>query len=84
MAHGITEEARQIAYGDVLAPWRTYLRKYNRGRGVVLIGHSQGTFVLRELIHQVHRPEEEGAEAPGLGDPAGRQRDRGGGFQRRA
>ncbi len=53
---GITEEARQIAYGDVLAAWRTYLRKYNRGRGVVLIGHSQGTFVLRELIHQVIDP----------------------------
>jgi Protein of unknown function (DUF3089) len=53
---GITDEARQIAYGDVLAAWRTYLRKYNRGRGVVLIGHSQGTFVLRELIHQVIDP----------------------------
>ena len=53
---GITEEARQIAYGDVLAAWRTYLHKYNRGRGVVLIGHSQGTFVLRELIHQVIDP----------------------------
>jgi DUF3089 family protein len=53
---GITNEARQIAYGDVLAAWRTYLRKYNRGRGVVLIGHSQGSFVLRELIHQVVDP----------------------------
>ena len=30
--------------------------KYNHGRGVVLIGHSQGTFVLRELIHQVIDP----------------------------
>ena len=36
----------------MLAAWRTYLRKYNQGRGVVLIGHSQGSFVLRELIHQ--------------------------------
>jgi hypothetical protein len=53
---GLTDEARQTAYGDVLASWRTYLRKYNRGRGVVLIGHSQGTFVLRELIHQVVDP----------------------------
>jgi DUF3089 family protein len=39
-----------LAYSDVLRAWRTYLRKYNRGRGVVLIGHSQGTFVLRRLI----------------------------------
>src|SRR5262249_3201041 len=36
--------------------WRTYLKKYNQGRGVVLIGHSQGTFVLRELIHQAIDP----------------------------
>ncbi len=46
-------DAELIAYGDVLAAWRTYLRNYNRGRGVVLIGHSQGTFVLRKLIHDV-------------------------------
>ena len=46
----------RVFYGDVLAAWRTYLRKYNRGRGVVLIGHSQGSFVLRELIHQVIDP----------------------------
>ena len=30
--------------------WRTYLRKYNKGRGVVLVSHSQGTFVLRRLV----------------------------------
>ena len=47
---------RQIAYDDVLAAWKTYLRDYNRGRGVVLIGHSQGSFMLRELIHRVIDP----------------------------
>ncbi len=41
-----------LAYGDVLNAWNTYLQKYNHGRGVVLIGHSQGTFVLRQLISQ--------------------------------
>ena len=30
--------------------WRTYLRRHNRGRGVVLVGHSQGTYMLRRLI----------------------------------
>jgi Protein of unknown function (DUF3089) len=40
----------ELAYSDVLRAWRTYLRKENHGRGVVLIGHSQGTFVLRRLI----------------------------------
>ncbi len=52
----IPPEAQQLAYNDVLSAWRTYLRKYNHGRGVVLIGHSQGSFVLRELIHQVVDP----------------------------
>ena len=32
--------------------WRTYLRRFNHGRGVVLISHSQGTFVLRRLIRE--------------------------------
>jgi len=38
------------AYGDVLAAWKTYLRRYNDGRGVVLIGHSQGTGMLNRLL----------------------------------
>jgi hypothetical protein len=37
-------------YADVVQAWRTYLRKYNHGRGVVFIGHSQGTFVLRRFL----------------------------------
>jgi Protein of unknown function (DUF3089) len=41
-----------IAYADVLNAWNTYLHKYNHDRGVVLIGHSQGTFLLRQLISQ--------------------------------
>jgi hypothetical protein len=47
----ITTEERALAYGDVVAAWKTYLKKYNDGRGVILIGHSQGTYVLRQLIH---------------------------------
>jgi hypothetical protein len=39
-----------IGLGDVENAFETYLRKYNDGRGFVLIGHSQGSFVLRELI----------------------------------
>ncbi len=35
---------------DVAAAFQTYLKKYNHGRGFVLIGHSQGSFVLRQLI----------------------------------
>jgi hypothetical protein len=45
-----TPEERAYAYADVRSAWRDYLRNYNHGRGVVLIGHSQGTYVLRPLI----------------------------------
>ena len=40
----------KIAFQDVLSAWRDYLDRYNNGRGVVLIGHSQGSFHLRRLI----------------------------------
>jgi hypothetical protein len=39
-----------IGTPDVRAAFKTYLDKYNHGRGFVVIGHSQGTFVLRRLI----------------------------------
>jgi len=40
----------ELAYGDVLAAWRYYLAHDNHGRGVVLIGHSQGAHLLVRLI----------------------------------
>jgi hypothetical protein len=40
----------KAAYADVLTAWRTYLHRYNHGRGVVIIGHSQGSLVLRRLL----------------------------------
>jgi Protein of unknown function (DUF3089) len=45
-----TPQMRQTAYNDVRNAWRDYLENDNHGRGVVLIGHSQGTFVLRALV----------------------------------
>ncbi len=44
------EAARATAYGDVLDAWNEYLAHDNHGRGVVLIGHSQGSGVLTQLI----------------------------------
>ncbi|WP_044561138.1 DUF3089 domain-containing protein [Azospirillum sp. B4] len=41
---------RALAYNDVLAAWRHYLTHDNNGRGVVLIGHSQGSAVLMQLV----------------------------------
>lgn len=46
----VTQAQRNIGYRDVRAAWRDYLKHFNHGRGVILIGHSQGTFVLRRLI----------------------------------
>ena len=37
-------------FADVRTAFETYLHKYNHGRGFVLIGHSQGSFILKELI----------------------------------
>lgn len=49
-AGGTTQAGLQIAYLDVLSAFRDYLAHYNRGRGIVLIGHSQGTLMLARLI----------------------------------
>jgi hypothetical protein len=38
------------AYGDVRAAWKEYLARYNKGRPFVLIGHSQGSWMLQTLI----------------------------------
>lgn len=46
----ITPAAQAKAYGSVLSAWREYLAKHNHGRGFVLLGHSQGSFLLRKLI----------------------------------
>jgi hypothetical protein len=40
----------ETPYRDVLAAWNTYLARDNHGRGVVLIGHSQGSMMLARLI----------------------------------
>ena len=40
----------KLPYNDVLDAWNYYLQHDNKGRGVVLIGHSQGSGVLNYLI----------------------------------
>ena len=49
---GIPPAAARRAYRDVRNAWREYLARHNRGRGVVLVGHSQGTYMLRELVRR--------------------------------
>jgi DUF3089 family protein len=42
--------ARDFAYADVLDAWRIYLKYYNGGRNVVVMGHSQGSFMTSRLV----------------------------------
>lgn len=41
---------RDMPLADVTAAWNDYLERDNKGRGVVLIGHSQGSLVLKALV----------------------------------
>jgi hypothetical protein len=49
---GITPEGSEIAYVGVLTAFEEYLARYNDGRGFVLIGHSQGSAMLEQLIKE--------------------------------
>lgn len=39
-----------LAYSDVRSAWKEYLAKHNKGRRFVLLGHSQGSLMLQQLI----------------------------------
>jgi hypothetical protein len=41
---------RELGYNDIVDAWNDYLARDNQGRGVILIGHSQGARVLSELL----------------------------------
>jgi hypothetical protein len=50
LSGGATQANLLIAYNGVLAAWKDYLAHYNKGRGVVFIGHSQGASMLIRLL----------------------------------
>ncbi len=47
---GSPDQYLDIAYRDVIDAWRIYLKYYNGGRNVVIMGHSQGTYMTIRLI----------------------------------
>jgi hypothetical protein len=51
--------AMKLAYDDVLAAWRSYLERDNHGRGVILLGHSQGSTHLGRLLKEEVDPKPE-------------------------
>jgi hypothetical protein len=52
LAGGTIAFDKGVWFDDVRDAWRSYLQRDNGGRGVVLIGHSQGAYILTELLRQ--------------------------------
>jgi len=50
LAGNLTGFDRSLGYNDVADAWNYYLEHDNNNRGVVLIGHSQGSAILEHLI----------------------------------
>ncbi len=50
LTRGATGANVLTAYDGVQAAWNDYLAHYNKGRGVVFIGHSQGASMLIRLL----------------------------------
>jgi hypothetical protein len=48
----ITGSDLVAAYASVQTAWEDYLAHYNRGRGFILIGHSQGASTLIKLLQE--------------------------------
>ena len=48
---GVTLD-RGVQYDDVRDAWNYYLKNDNKGRGFVLVAHSQGSFILNRLIRE--------------------------------
>ncbi|WP_170286199.1 DUF3089 domain-containing protein [Nocardioides rubriscoriae] len=76
----------RLAYRDVLTAWRSYLAHDNRGRPFLLVGHSQGSRLLRKLVREEIDPMPRlrrrlvSAILPGANVLVRRGRDRGGDF----
>jgi hypothetical protein len=56
---GPPASAQSVAYGDVLDAFKHYIANDNKGRGFVIMGHSQGTANLTQLLHSEIEPNPE-------------------------
>lgn len=57
LGQGGFAEGGKIAYADVLDAWQTYVSQYSEGRGVIVIGHSQGAGLLSRLVAEEIDPD---------------------------
>ncbi len=53
------DEPANIAYQSALDAWKDYMANYNKGRGFILVGHSQGSSHLGRLIDEEIDPNPE-------------------------
>jgi hypothetical protein len=77
----------RLAYADVRRAWHAYLRRHGDGRPFVLVGHSQGSRLLRKLVAEEIDPRPAlrrrlvSAVIPGADVVVRRGSDRGGDFE---
>jgi hypothetical protein len=45
-------ECMEIAYNDIDSAFSNYLKFYNNGRKIILMGHSQGAYLMRFLLRK--------------------------------
>jgi pimeloyl-ACP methyl ester carboxylesterase len=53
----LADAAYDLAYADIAAAFRHYLRNHHDGRNVILFGHSQGALHAPRLLAEVVEPE---------------------------
>jgi hypothetical protein len=46
-----------LAYSDVEDAFKQYMARYNHGRDFVIMGHSQGTFMVTQLLQNIIDPD---------------------------
>lgn len=56
---GVYTQYTEIAYQSALSAWKDYLANHNQGRGVILLGHSQGSATVGRLIDEEIDPNPE-------------------------
>lgn len=84
----VPQEALEIAYADVVDAFREYVGNLSDGRGYLLVGHSQGSGLLRRLVAEEIEPSDAlharliGAHLLGTSVAVPRNADVGGDFMR--
>ncbi len=86
LSGGTISFEKGVWYDDVRDAWRAYVQRDNGGRGVVLVGHSQGAYILTELLKQEidGKPIQKqlvGAYILGATFPVAKEKDAGGALQ---